>query len=150
VTSDATNTGYMSASSLSAAFVANYKFNGWRAGFMIWQYSSDINGTICSNVMSALMGLTNTTVTPNTTQNTTNSTNTKNTTNTTNTTNTSTVNISNPIRFAYVNKIVDWSPQGIARSIGLPGYAPPHLYNYVCFTFWTYQSGPLDVALAWN
>lgn len=59
--------------------------------------------------------------------------------------------ISYPIRFAYIDKILDWgSPQGIAKSIGLPGYAPAHKYNYVCFSFWTYSYGPLDVALVWN
>ena len=44
-----------------------------------------------------------------------------------------------PIRFGYINRILDWSsPKGIARSLGVPGYAPPHLYNYICLTFWTF------------
>jgi hypothetical protein len=56
-----------------------------------------------------------------------------------------------PVRFAYIDKILDWSSaQGIAKSIGVPGYAPAHKYNYICFAFWTYSYGPLDVALAWN
>ena len=56
-----------------------------------------------------------------------------------------------PVRFAYVNSIKDWSSaKGIAKSIGLPGYAPTHKYNYVCLTFWTAQLGPLDAALLWN
>jgi hypothetical protein len=56
-----------------------------------------------------------------------------------------------PVRFTYIDKILDWSsPQGIAKSIGVPGYAPPHKYNYVCFAFWTYSYGPLDVAKVWN
>lgn len=56
-----------------------------------------------------------------------------------------------PVRFAYVNSIKDWStPQGLAKSIGLPGYAPAHSYNYICLTFWTAQFGPLDAALLWN
>lgn len=33
--------------------------------------------------------------------------------------------------------------------MGVPGYAPPHKYNYICLTFWS-SKGPLDVALAWN
>lgn len=56
-----------------------------------------------------------------------------------------------PVRLAYINSIRDWSSaQGIAKSIGLPGYAPAHNYNYVCLTFWTAQLGPLDAALLWN
>lgn len=56
-----------------------------------------------------------------------------------------------PVRFAYINRIADWSSaRGIARSIGLPGYAPSHRYNFVCFTFWTCADGPLDAALLWN
>jgi hypothetical protein len=55
-----------------------------------------------------------------------------------------------PIRFAYINRLLDWSPRGVARSFGIPGYATPHLYNYICLTFWTFQQGPLDAALAWN
>ena len=56
-----------------------------------------------------------------------------------------------PVRFAYINQIKDWSSAfGIARSIGLPGYAPSHKYNFVCFTFWTCSGGPLDAALFWN
>jgi hypothetical protein len=47
----------MSAQSLSDAFVANYKYNGWYAGVMFWQYSSDRNGSICSNSITALMNL---------------------------------------------------------------------------------------------
>lgn len=55
-----------------------------------------------------------------------------------------------PIRFAYVNRL-DWSSsKGMAKSLGVPGYATPHLYNYICLTFWTVQQGPLDAALAWN
>ena len=137
----------MDAPSLSAAFVASYKHNGWRTGVMFWQYSSDPNGTICLGAMSALMNLANTTVNVNVTTNTTNATN---TTNTTNTTNSSIPQISYPIRFAYVNKI-DWSSTlATARSLGVPGYAPPHIYNYICLCFWTASRGPLDVALAWN
>jgi chitinase len=38
---------------------------------------------------------------------------------------------------------------GIAKSMGVPGYAPPHVYNYVAITFWTYNAGPQDVAIVW-
>jgi hypothetical protein len=56
-----------------------------------------------------------------------------------------------PVRFGYVNSISDWSSaQGIAKALGVPGYAPPHKYNYVCLTFWTSLGGPVDTAQVWN
>jgi len=33
--------------------------------------------------------------------------------------------------------------------LAVPGYAPPHLYNYVVLSFWLYPSGPADAALLW-
>ena len=54
------------------------------------------------------------------------------------------------IRFGYVNRINEWSSgAGIARSIGVPGYAPDTLYNYICLTFWL-SAGPADAALVWQ
>jgi len=45
-----------------------------------------------------------------------------------------------PIKLAYVNRVADWSnPQGLARSIGVPGYSN-HSYNYIVLTFWTCTS----------
>lgn len=56
-----------------------------------------------------------------------------------------------PVRLTYINKIQDWSsPQGMAKSMGVPGYAPPHKFNYICLAFWTCSYGPLDAALVWN
>lgn len=58
--------------------------------------------------------------------------------------------ITYPIRFAYINKITDWSsPEGLARSMGVPGYSN-HTYNYICFTFWTCSRGNTDTATLWN
>lgn len=174
--------GYMSGSSIGDALVANYRFNGWMAGVMFWQYSSDPNGTICAAAISPLLNAINSTSsTTNTTKNSTNTTNATNTTNTTNTnttnnnvtnttnsnttTNTtnstsntnstnntnSSINVSYPIRFAYINKISDWSTaNGLARSLGVPGYAPSHIYNYICLSYWTNSYGPVDASLLWD
>ena len=55
-----------------------------------------------------------------------------------------------PIKFAYVNKVLDWSsPEGLAKSIGVPGYSD-HSYNYIALTFWTCNRGPLDAAILWQ
>lgn len=205
---DANAASYMNPSTLNSAIVANYEYNGWHAGVMFWQYSSDPNGTICSTAISGLMGLigvnstqnsthttsnttttnssntnsttnstgtnhtnnSNTTNTPNTNitnNNTTNSNatnnnvtnpNTTNSTTTNSTNNTSTNSTSNnnslityPIRFAYIDKIADWSsPTAIAKSMGIPGYAPDHIYNYLCLSIWTYSYGPFSAAMIWD
>jgi hypothetical protein len=153
-TADAYNTGYMTASDLSNAFVAEYNYNKWRAGVMFWQLPSDSSGTIVNQATSALVGLVGTNsntpppyipppVTP---------------TNTTNTTTNTTTNptppagkFNYPIRFAYSNRVADWSSAaGIAASMGVPGYAKNTSYNFICLTFWTCASGPTDTALVWN
>jgi hypothetical protein len=36
----------MDAATLGQAFVAEYKYNKWYTGIMLWQYSNDPNGTI--------------------------------------------------------------------------------------------------------
>ena len=55
-----------------------------------------------------------------------------------------------PIRLAYISSISNWSSAaGLAASLGVPGYAPPHVYNYIVLTFWLYSSGPADAALLW-
>jgi hypothetical protein len=33
--------------------------------------------------------------------------------------------------------------------MGVPGYANSTVYNYIALGFWTYQSGPVDVASLW-
>lgn len=59
--------------------------------------------------------------------------------------------VSYPVRFTYVNKISNWwPPEKIATDLGVPGYANYHMYNFVAFAFWTYQHGPLDIALLWD
>jgi hypothetical protein len=43
-TIDASN-GWMSAADLNKAIKDNYAVSGWKAGIMLWQFTSDINGT---------------------------------------------------------------------------------------------------------
>ncbi len=58
--------------------------------------------------------------------------------------------ITYPIRFGYINRINDWSSaDGLARSMGVPGYSN-HIYNYIGFTFFTCGQGALDVAKLWQ
>jgi hypothetical protein len=150
----------MTPQALSAAFVAAYQYNKWCTGVMFWQYSSDPNGTIVSQTISSLLslvgGTTNTTTQTNTTKTntTTNTTQTNATTNTTQTnttaTNTTNISVSIPIRLIYIDGISNWaSAAGLAASLAVPGYAPPHLYNYVVLSFWLYPSGPTDAAQLW-
>lgn len=55
-----------------------------------------------------------------------------------------------PIKFGYVNKVMDWSSAtGLARSIGVPGYSN-HSYTHICLTFYTCQLGALDAAQLWD
>jgi hypothetical protein len=55
-----------------------------------------------------------------------------------------------PIRLVYINSISNWgSAAGLAASLGVPGYAPAHKYNYIVLTFWLGASGPADAALLW-
>lgn len=59
--------------------------------------------------------------------------------------------INYPVRFSYVDKISNWwPPDKIAADLGAPGYAGYHLYNFIAFSFWTYQHGPVDIALLWD
>jgi GH18 family chitinase len=37
---------------LGKAMVDQYNFNKWRGGFMLWQFSNDLNGTFVNNVMN--------------------------------------------------------------------------------------------------
>jgi len=55
-----------------------------------------------------------------------------------------------PVRFVYIDWISSWASQNsILAGMAVPGYAPPHTYNYVALAFWSY-SAPLDMAKAWN
>lgn len=56
-----------------------------------------------------------------------------------------------PIRFTYVNHIETWWPQNsLLEGLGVPGYGSPSRYNYMAFSFWTSNKGPMDAAEAWN
>lgn len=56
-----------------------------------------------------------------------------------------------PVRFTYVNKIgCWWPPEKIAASMGVPGFATYHMYNYIALAFWTYQHGPVDAVFLWD
>jgi hypothetical protein len=160
-TADAYNTGYMTASDLSNAFVAAYNYNKWRAGVMFWQYPSDNSGTIVGQAISSLMSLVGTgstsppivpvtpvvppvvpvvPVVPPT-----------NTTTNPPSTNAPNGTFKYPIRFAYSNRVADWSSAaGIAASMGVPGYAKNTSYNFICLTFYTCSGGPTDTALVWS
>lgn len=131
--------------------------------------SNSTNSTNSTGTNSTNATKTNTTNTNSTNTNSTNSTNTNNTnnnttktnsTNSTNTTNTNSTNTTNssskttltyPIRWTYISKITEWSTiKGLAKSLGIPGYAPTHIYNYVCLGFWTYSYGPVESAYLWH
>ncbi len=49
------NNGYMTAATIDAAIATNYPYNGWKAGVMFWQYSSDSTGSICTEATKSLM-----------------------------------------------------------------------------------------------
>jgi chitinase len=51
---DASNS-YMTPADIDAAIAANYPYNGWNAGVMFWQYSSDQDGSICTAATKSLM-----------------------------------------------------------------------------------------------
>jgi len=50
----------------------------------------------------------------------------------------------------YIDALSSWYPaKAIAAALAVPGYAKPHLYNYVVLAFWLYPSGPADAAAVW-
>lgn len=54
-----------------------------------------------------------------------------------------------PVRFAYIDWILtENSVNEKLAGIGVPGYAKPHIYNYIAFAFWSYR-GALDFAKKW-
>ena len=64
--------------------------------------------------------------------------------------NTSERQVNYPIRFGYINRLSAWWPAtAIAAGLGVPGYST-HTYNYLALSFWTSNSGPVDVALIWQ
>ncbi|CAM6005821.1 unnamed protein product [Sphagnum balticum] len=58
--------------------------------------------------------------------------------------------ISYPVRLAYIDRLNSFQTvQSIAAGMGIPGYAPTNIYNYVCFGYWTSSKGPQDIAEVW-
>jgi hypothetical protein len=55
LTSDASNTGWVSASDLNGLFNTGLSKYGWYAGLMIWQYPSDTTGSFVSTVATDLI-----------------------------------------------------------------------------------------------
>lgn len=55
-TGDASNS-YMLPSDINAAIAANYPYNGWKTGIMFWQYSSDLDGSICRTAAAFLLSV---------------------------------------------------------------------------------------------
>ena len=54
-----------------------------------------------------------------------------------------------PIRLAFINRISSWYGDNIAKSLGVPGFAEPHIFNYIVITFWGCGSVK-DVAMVWR
>ena len=53
-TADASN-GWMSAADLNQAIKDNYAYNGWNAGIMFWQFTSDIDGSFTNQVADGVL-----------------------------------------------------------------------------------------------
>ena len=144
--------GYMAAPDIGKAAADNYLFNGWRAGIMFWQYSSDPNGTLINQAITPLLNLISNPIS-NSTNNTTNSTTTNTTSNTTDTTNTNNISIwtpSLPVRMTYISTLLHWSGMNnIANSLSIPGYSRNNLYNVICLGYWTARFGPVNAAILW-
>jgi hypothetical protein len=54
-----------------------------------------------------------------------------------------------PIYFTYINVVPAWFGNTMLAGLGIPGYATSNIYNYFALAFWTYSSGPVDIALVW-
>ena len=148
---EAYNTGYVSPSSLAQWSVNAYHSFGWSAGFMFWQFRSDLDGqkmlTVSQPLITAVSQSSNQSSSNNETN--TNGTNTNGTdTNGTDSNNTNTN--STPVRLVYVDEISAWWPPSVmVHDMGVPGYAAPNNYNYIVFAFWL-TTGPADIALLWS
>lgn len=173
---DASNTGTVSTIDLGNWCVRAYQEFNWAAGVMFWQYKSDADGTLMNNAASALMKAANITPIPidNTIPDNTITPPAPTPTPTpiippappapTPTPIDNTIvpvvdptvvipanqKINYPIRFIYVDFLNGWWPATtIAAGMGVPGYAPPHTYNYIALAFWTYNGG-VDIAKIWS
>jgi chitinase len=54
MTADANN-GWMPAGVLNSAIIANYPYNGWKAGIMFWQFTHDLDGSFCNDVSAGIL-----------------------------------------------------------------------------------------------
>jgi len=57
--------------------------------------------------------------------------------------------INYPIRISFINRMQYWYGDKIAESWGVPGFAPPHTYNYLVMAFWSCAGNPKDVVQVW-
>jgi hypothetical protein len=57
--------------------------------------------------------------------------------------------INYPVRFVYVDGISSWYGAGVAAGMGVPGFCPDNLYNYIALAFWM-SSGAADAAMIWS
>lgn len=55
-----------------------------------------------------------------------------------------------PVRAVYIDRMTSWWGIGVAGNLGLPGYAQPHDYNHIIFSFWSCSGSPVDVGLVWQ
>jgi chitinase len=53
--SDATNTGWMDHFALAQAVKRASEELGWKGGVMLWQYSSDSNGSVIAKIAGGLL-----------------------------------------------------------------------------------------------
>ena len=59
--------------------------------------------------------------------------------------------INYPVRFTYINKINNWwPPEKILADLGVPEHSNYHIYNHIALAFWTFNNGPVDIALLWS
>lgn len=55
-----------------------------------------------------------------------------------------------PVRAVYIDRMTTWWGINVAANLGLPGYAQPHSYNHIIFSFWSCSGNPVDVGLVWQ
>ena len=54
-----------------------------------------------------------------------------------------------PIRVGYVDHNHYWYGENVCIALGVPGYAEPHIYNYILLAFWSCNAAPKDMASIW-
>lgn len=57
--------------------------------------------------------------------------------------------INYPVRISFINRMQYWYGDKIAESWGVPGFSPPHTYNYLVMAFWSCAGNPKDVVQVW-